>query len=150
MTAGSVTERSGAALYLLGSATATMKNRIRRRLAAERFQLRHCLYGVGSAGLVTTVGEVSPSYVTPTHLALMYLLAVLVVAVKLGLWPALTTAVVSVAALDFLFIPPLYSFETDNPQDALLLVFLSVVAIIASGLAARLREQVTIAERNAQ
>src|SRR5580658_7238447 len=150
MAAGSVSERSWAARHLLSGATATMMNRIRSRLAAERCELLHLVYGVGSAGLVTTAGEFSPSYVTPTHLALMYLLAVLVVAVKLGLWPALTTAVVSVAALDFLFIPPLYSFETDSPQDALLLVFLSVVAIIASGLAAQLREQVTIAERNAQ
>ena len=112
-----------------------MIDRIRARLAGERLRLLHCVYGIGFTGLVTVVGEVSPAYVTATHLALMYLLAVLVVAVRFGLWPALIASVASVAVLDFLFIPPLYSFAINRPQDALLLVFLSVVALIASGLA---------------
>ena len=132
------------------SPVASMINRVRARLAGERLRLLPCVYGTGLAGLVTAVGEISPSYVSATHLALMYLLVVLVMAAHFGLWPALITAVLSVAALDFLFIPPLYSFEVGTPQDALLLVFLSVAAVIASGLAAQLREQVGIAERNAQ
>jgi two-component system sensor histidine kinase KdpD len=69
---------------------------------------------------------------------------------RLGLWPALFASIVSVAALDYLFIPPVYSFEVDTPQDVVLLVCLTLGATIASGLAARLREQVAIAERNAE
>jgi two-component system sensor histidine kinase KdpD len=132
------------------SVVGSMIDRIRARLAGERLRLLHCVYGIGFTGLVTVVGEVSPAYVTATHLALMYLLAVLVVAVRFGLWPALIASVASVAVLDFLFIPPLYSFTVNRPQDALLLVFLWVVALIASGLAAQLREQVRIADRNAR
>lgn len=128
-----------------------MVNRLWARLAAERLRPSHALYGLALVGLVTTIGEViSPPYLKPTHLALMYLLAVLVVAIRWGLWPALLAAAVSVAALDYLFLPPLYSFEVDTPQDAILLAFLSIGAIIASGLAARLRDQVVIAERNAE
>jgi two-component system, OmpR family, sensor histidine kinase KdpD len=101
--------------------------------------------------LVTGIGELaSGAYVTPPHLSLMYLLAVLVTATRLGLWPALLASVLSVAALDYLFIPPIYEWDVDTPQDALLLVFLSIGAMIASGLAARLREQVSIAQRNAE
>jgi two-component system sensor histidine kinase KdpD len=128
-----------------------MLNRLWARLAAERLRPLHCVYGLALVGLVTAVGEVvSPPYLKPTHLALMDLLAVLVVAIRWGLWPALLAAAVSVAALDYLFLPPLYSFEVDTPQDAILLAFLSIGAIIASGLAARLRDQVLIAERNAE
>jgi two-component system sensor histidine kinase KdpD len=125
-----------------------MISRVWSRLAAERLRPVDCIYGVALVGLVTV--EIAPTYVRPTHLALMYLLAVLVTAIRFGLWPALIAAVLSVAALDYLFLQPLYSFDVNTPQDALLLAFLSVGAIIASGLAARLREQVSIAEHNAE
>jgi two-component system sensor histidine kinase KdpD len=127
-----------------------MLSRVRTRLAAERLHPLHCLYGLAFVALVTLVGEVAPPYVRATHLALMFLLGVLVIAINFGLWPALVTAVLSVGALDYFFIQPLYSFEVNTPQDFLLLAFLSVGAIIASGLAARLREQVAIAEENAE
>jgi two-component system, OmpR family, sensor histidine kinase KdpD len=121
------------------------------RFAAERLQPLHCVYGVALVGLVTALGEVAPRYVAGSAaVALMYLLTVLVIAVRFGLWPALITAAFSVAALDYLFIEPLYTFEVDNPQDILLLALLAVVAVIGSGLAARLRDQVVIAERNAE
>jgi two-component system sensor histidine kinase KdpD len=106
---------------------------------------------MGLVVLVTIIGEISPSWVIDSaSLALIYLLAVLVVAIRFGLWPALVTAVLGVAVLDYLFIPPLYQFEVSTPQDALLLVIFGVVAIVASGLAARLREQATIAQQNAE
>lgn len=137
--------------HRIGMALATAAHRVRRRLREERPGLRPCMGSVGFVAVVTLVGELtSEPYVKPTHLALMYLLAIFVAAIRFGLWPALLASVLSVAALDYLFIPPLYSFETDTPQDALLLVFLSIGAIIASGLAARLREQVGIAERHAE
>jgi len=127
-----------------------MTSSIWNRLAAERLRSLHFVYGTALVGLVTAIGEILPRYVTVTHVALIYLLAVLVAAIRLGLWPALFTGVLSVAALDYLFLEPLYSFEVDTPQDYLLLAFLWVGAVIAAELAARLREQVTIAERNAE
>jgi two-component system, OmpR family, sensor histidine kinase KdpD len=136
--------------YLPELRTAFMTSRLWTRFSTERLRLLHCVYGGALVALISAIGETAPADVTATHLALIYLLAVFVVAVSWGLWPALLTAVWSVAALDYLFLPPLYSFEVDTPQDYLLLALLSVVAIIASGLAAQLREQVTIAERNAE
>jgi two-component system sensor histidine kinase KdpD len=127
-----------------------MFSRIGRRLAGERLRLRSGLYGAAFVGVVSAIGEIAPADVTEMHLALIYLFVVFIAAIRWGLWPALLTAVLSVAALDYLFLPPLYSFNVNTPQDYLLLALLSVVAIIASGLAARLREQVTIAEQNAE
>jgi two-component system sensor histidine kinase KdpD len=127
-----------------------MLSPIWRRLAGERLQPTHCIYGAALTGLVCAIGKIAPTAVTEMHLALMYLFVVFIAAIRWGLWPALLTAVLSVAALDYLFLPPLYSFNVNSPQDYLLLGLLSVVAIIASGLAARLREQVTIAEQNAE
>jgi two-component system sensor histidine kinase KdpD len=119
------------------------------RLTTEWLRPRHCAYGAILVGVVSAIGEIVPD-VTEMHLALLYLFSVLIVAIRWGLGPALLTAMLSVAALDYLFLPPLYAFSVDSPEDYLLLALLSVVAIIASGLAARLREQVIIAEQNAE
>jgi two-component system, OmpR family, sensor histidine kinase KdpD len=127
---------------------ALVLKRVWNHLAAERLRPAHCVYSGALVGTVTVIGEFLPAYVRPAHIAMMYLLAVLVSAIRFGLWPALVAAVLSVAALDYLFLPPLYSFEVNTPQDALLLAFLSVGAVSASALAARLREQVIIAEQN--
>jgi len=126
-----------------------MLRRVRTRLATERVRPLPCVLSLALVSIVTAMGEVAPFYIRPTHIALMYLLAVLIAAIKFGLWPALLTAVLSVGALDYFFIQPIYSFEVNTPQDVLLLAFLSVGAVVASGLAARLREQVAIAAENA-
>jgi two-component system, OmpR family, sensor histidine kinase KdpD len=120
------------------------------RLVGERPKLGQIICGAALVGLVSVIGKVAPPDVTEMHLALMYLFVVFIAAIRWGLWPALFTAALSVAVLDYLFLPPLYTFSVDTPQDYLLMALLSVVAIIASGLAARLREQVTIARQNAE
>jgi two-component system sensor histidine kinase KdpD len=149
--AGCIDAPAPTARNRIGWAVAAAAHHIRSRLSDERPRLLHCIWSLGLVALVTACGElIGQTYVRPTQLSLMYLLAVFVAAIRLGLWPALLASIVSVAALDYLFIPPLYSFETNTPQDALLLVFLSIGAVIASGIAARLREQVGIAERNAE
>ncbi len=151
MATGCIDSPATAPRNRLGLAIATVAHRVELRLRDERPRLLPCAWSLSYVGIVTLVGELtSEPYVKPTHLSLMYLLAVFVAAIRFGLWPALVASVLSVAALDYLFIPPLYSFETNTPQDALLLVFLSIGAVIASGLAARLREQVGIAERSAE
>jgi two-component system, OmpR family, sensor histidine kinase KdpD len=148
---GRIDTPAPASRNLVGCAIATVARRVRRRFLDERPRLLPCVWSVGFVAVITLIGELtSEPYVKPMHLSLMYLLAVFVAAIRFGLWPALLGALLSVAALDYLFIPPLYSFETDTPQDALLLVFLSVGAVVASGIAGRLREQVGIAERNAE
>ena len=150
LTAGSCAERSWIGRHFCGSQIAATTRPIITRLAAERLRLVPCLQGLGLVVLLSVLGEAVPQQITPTHLALVYLLAVLLVAIRSGLWPALIAAVASVAALDFFFIPPFYSFEVNTSRDLLLLIFLSVGAVIAADLAARLREQVALAKRNAE
>jgi two-component system sensor histidine kinase KdpD len=131
-------------------AIGAMIHRVWAQIVGERLRSLPCLLAIAVVWLVSAVGEGVQPYVTGRDLSLMYLLGVLGMAIRFGLWPSLITAVLSVAALDFLFLPPLYSLTIGSPQDALLLAFFAVVAVIASGLASRLREQVLIAERNAE
>jgi two-component system, OmpR family, sensor histidine kinase KdpD len=123
------------------------------RTALMRLQPFACLLGLSLVGLISVIGKMIVPYVAGydvMHVALLFLMAVLFQAVRFGLWPALLTAVASVAALDYLFVPPLYTLMVYTVPDLLVLVFFAIVALTASTLASRLREQMLIARRHGQ
>lgn len=96
-------------------------------------------------GVVALLDEVAPV----TGLGVLYILAVLFVAVRRGQVAALATAVVSVLALNFFFIDPRYRLTiADSHNFVALLVFL-VVALVVGRLAATARTQTFEAERRA-
>jgi two-component system, OmpR family, sensor histidine kinase KdpD len=76
------------------------------------------------------------------HVSSVYLIPVLICATQSGLLPALLASALGVAASDFFFIPPIYTFTIDSPEDLIDLVLLGCVAVVTSQLAARLRHEV--------
>jgi len=70
-----------------------------------------------------------------------YLVPVIIAATRWGFWPAAFASIVSVADADFFFLPPIYSFQLDDPQEAIDLLLFLVVALVSSDLAARLRRE---------
>ena len=84
------------------------------------------------------------------NVALVFLTGVLATAVTYGLVPALFACLLSVLAYNFFFLPPLYTFTIADPENVVALFFFLVVALIASNLAARLREQVVAARERAK
>ena len=84
------------------------------------------------------------------NVALVFLTGVLAAAIAYGLWPSLFACVLSVLAYNFFFLPPLYTFTIADPENVVALFFFLVVAVIASNLAARLREQAVAARDRAK
>ncbi len=74
-------------------------------------------------------------------LEMLYLLGVIVTAVAFGRWPATLAAALSVAAYDFFFVPPFFTFAVANTQYVLTFVMMFGVGWGAGELAARLRRQ---------
>lgn len=72
---------------------------------------------------------------------LLYLPAVLAVAIVGGLRPALFSAIASAIAYNFFFTAPRHTFRIDNPIDVMTVAVLLIVAIVTSQLAASVREQ---------
>jgi two-component system sensor histidine kinase KdpD len=85
-----------------------------------------------------------------SNLALVFLVGVLVSAVRYGLWPSIFACLLSVLAYNFFFLPPLYTFTIADPENVVALFFFAVVAFIASNLTARLRAQAITAQRRAR
>ena len=82
--------------------------------------------------------------------AMTFLTAVLVAAVVYGLWPALLASLASVLAYNFFFLPPLYTFTIEDPENVVALFFFGVTAVIASNLTARVRAQAIVARQRAR
>ena len=75
------------------------------------------------------------------NISLVFLAAVLLVAVRSSLGPALACAVLSFLTYDFLFIPPNFSFSIQREEDVLTLLFFLLMAALTGNLAARQRRQ---------
>jgi two-component system sensor histidine kinase KdpD len=90
-------------------------------------------------------------FLTPTNMIMFYLLAVVVASLRLGLRPALLTALLSVLAFDFFCIPPYYSFAVADTQYLITFAGLLTVGAVISTLVARARSQTeTIRTREVQ
>ena len=84
---------------------------------------------------------VCKSFVPVLSLGVLYLFAVLPVAVLFGRAYAIPVALASAALFNFLFLPPLYTFRLSNGEHWFALAVYLVVGIVASDLAVRARQR---------
>lgn len=81
---------------------------------------------------------------------LLYLPAILACAVRFGLWPALSASLASALAYNFFFTTPVHTLRVDRPADIVTIVILFLVAVVASKLAAEVREKAELAKAHAE
>ncbi len=72
---------------------------------------------------------------------LVFLTAVVVVAVRYGLWPSLLASVAASLCYNFFFLPPVYTFTITDPTNIAAFFFFMLIAILVSNVAARVRTQ---------
>jgi two-component system, OmpR family, sensor histidine kinase KdpD len=72
---------------------------------------------------------------------LVFLTAVVVVAVRYGLWPSLLASVAASLSYNFFFLPPIYTFTITDPTNIAAFFFFMLIAILVSNVAARVRTQ---------
>jgi two-component system sensor histidine kinase KdpD len=71
----------------------------------------------------------------------LYVLAVLVVAARLGRGPSVLTAALGVAAYDFFFVPPFHTFAVTDARHLLTFGLMFGVGLLVSALTDRIRRQ---------
>src|SRR5499427_269844 len=72
---------------------------------------------------------------------LVFLTAVVVVAVRYGLWPSLLASVGASLCYNFFFLPPIYTFTITDPTNIVAFFFFMLIAILVSNVAGRVRIQ---------
>jgi len=79
------------------------------------------------------------------NLVMVYLLGVTVAALRFGRGPAVLTAVLNVAAFDFFFVPPRFTFAIADVQYLVTFVVMLIVALVIANLVASVRRQTRVA-----
>ena len=76
---------------------------------------------------------------------LVFLTAVVGVAVRFGLWPSLLASVAASLCYNFFFLPPVYTFTITDPTNIAAFFFFMLIALVVSNVAARVRTQAVAA-----
>jgi two-component system, OmpR family, sensor histidine kinase KdpD len=88
----------------------------------------------GIAWVLAPVSELS-------NLVMVYLLGIVVVAMRTGRGPSLMAAVLSVAAFDFFFVPPHFTFAVTDARYLFTFLVMLIVSLVISDLTVRTRSQ---------
>jgi two-component system sensor histidine kinase KdpD len=81
---------------------------------------------------------------------MLYLLAIVVVAMRHGRGPSVAASVLSVAAFDFFFVPPYLTFAVSDMRFALTFGVMLVVGLVIGTLTVRIRAQADAARQREQ
>ena len=106
-------------------------------------------YGKGAAivAACSATAWLAFPYFGQANLIMVYLMGVVVVAARYGRGPSILASILSVAAFDFLFVPPYFSFAVSDTQYLLTFGVMLIVALVISGLTARTRQQAELARQ---
>lgn len=96
-----------------------------------------CLLPIGIAAMTWSLHGL----ISPANIALLYLFAVILIAIYTSTRPALLAALVSFLAFNISYTEPQGTLEVLHRQDLLMILLFLLVAVIVSALAGRLREQ---------
>src|SRR4029079_13322869 len=72
---------------------------------------------------------------------LVFLTAIVGVAVRYGLWPSLLASVAASLCYNFFFLPPVYTFTIADPTNVTAFLLFALLSIVISNLAALGRTQ---------
>jgi two-component system, OmpR family, sensor histidine kinase KdpD len=114
---------------------------------AQRLKSRLAGYAVAagsSLGMALLATPLLP-YFDLANIAMLFLLVVLLVAVRYGRGPSVLATCVSVACFDFFFVPPRFTFAISDLQYLITFAVMLTVGLITGHLTAGLRFQARVA-----
>jgi two-component system, OmpR family, sensor histidine kinase KdpD len=117
----------------------TLPRRPQEMVVFFRQHLRKHLIALSVTGICTAVAFPFYPNFNITNIAMLYLLGTTFVALRLGRGPAVLMSVVNIIVLDYLFIPPLFSFEIDDMAYFFTLGVTLIVAITIANLVVTIR-----------
>ena len=113
--------------------------RIWHRAFASNFQ--QYLFAAGAVAATGVLNLVLMNFTGPRVPGLVFLLAVVLLALKVGRGPVLFAGALSALAWNYFFLPPRFTFVIATVEDGILFGLYFVVAIVLGQLVARIRLQ---------
>ena len=115
------------------------KKTVRTAERSEPFDPKPYIFALLAVGAAVGVSELLWPWIGIQNTDLVFLTAIVAIAVRFGLWPSLLASVVSALCYNFFFTEPYYTFSIADPRNVVAVVFFTIVAIIVSNVAARAR-----------
>jgi two-component system, OmpR family, sensor histidine kinase KdpD len=103
------------------------------------------LVALAAVAVALGVGWLIQPWLGIENVDLVFLTAVVGIAVRYGLWPSLLATVASSLCYNFFFLPPIFTFTITDPTNVAAFVFFTVVAVLVSHFAARGRTRTVAA-----
>jgi two-component system sensor histidine kinase KdpD len=100
------------------------------------------------AGLIAAIAEYF--YIPLPSLSIIFVLPVLISALRFGLWPSVVASLLSFVVYRYFFTEPRFAFAVTSSQDFFTLVLFFVVALSTGRVAARSREQAEASRQTAR
>ena len=91
---------------------------------------------------ITALGEMLYPTFDLINILVLYLLPVLISAVRWGLGPSFVASLLGVLTFDFFFVPPVFSFSVSDVRYILTFAVFLLVALVTGTMATRLRTEV--------
>lgn len=116
-------------------------------LHSPRVPARHWRYVYAVLASITTGLIATPLFevFNLVNIAMLFLLTVVLVAVKFGRGPSVLSTIVGIAVFDFFFVPPRFSFAVSDLQYLMTFAVMLLVGLITGHLTADLRYQARVA-----
>jgi two-component system sensor histidine kinase KdpD len=105
---------------------------------------------LAAVGLGVAAGKLLERFTELPNLSMVFLFAVLLCALRFGIFSAVAAAALSFVAYNFFFIAPRHTLTIASPHELFALLIFLVVAVTTGGLAGRLREQATATRERAE
>lgn len=163
-----VAERLGARHLVLGApAGRRLRDRLRRPVLETLLALRpgaqvHVISEVGEktdvprapappvawrgivaavvvTAIATSLGHLARDLLSLQDQIMLYLVGIMVIAARYDRFSAVTASTLAVAAYDFFFVPPLFTFSIADTRHALTFAMMFAVGLVISGLTLRVR-----------
>ena len=110
----------------------------------------HYLWGAMIVALMTGICLLLGSRFALADQVMVYVVGILIVATRFGRWPSIMAGIFSVLALDFFFVPPVFSFVPGQVQHLATFVVMLVVSLVIGNLTERIRSQARLARTREQ
>jgi two-component system sensor histidine kinase KdpD len=118
---------------------------IRTAEVSRSLDPRSYLAAVLIIGAALATGEVIQQRLGIENVDLVFMTAVVMVAVRWGLWPSLVASVAASLCYNFFFLPPIYTFTITDPTNIAAFLFFALMAVLVSNVAGRVRTQAVAA-----
>ena len=102
---------------------------------------REWLWSVLVVSLCTGAAALMSSYFESVDLVMVYLLGIVITANRTSTWPALFATLASIAAFDFFFVPPYYTFAVNDIRHFVTFIVMFIISLVISRLTLRVRQQ---------